>query len=443
MRAEDICQLVLRTCKAEGVSDVVVSVAQSESVMIRFSNNEITVADALMDVTAQIFVNDNGRRAGTNAADLSKKGLVHAAKKAVEAAKKAPMSEVYAPLPQGPFTYDPRLLEGRSVPTDPKKLVGYVQMAIEAAKKEGALRVAGSLIADNGKVTLQTSSGSFGVVKKSTMELSLRAFMSETASGHSVSVAGSEADFKPEETGAEAGRLAKSAIDPIDGEPGQYKAIFGPLVFADIVNQPGRSASAFAVEAGFSFLAEKLDQRVASEKVGIIDDPTLEGTYGALPFDAEGLPTKRTIIIEKGMLKTYLHNSATAKKFGVPSTASAGLVVPHPFNLVVEGGEKGLEEMIASVDKGIYVTNNWYLRYQNYRTGDFSTIPRDAMFLIKDGKIDRPIKELRISDNVLRLLSNVTELSKERKWVKWWEVEIPTLCPAALIEGVRFTKSSR
>jgi PmbA protein len=99
--------------------------------------------------------------------------------------------------------------------------------------------------------------------------------------------------------------------------------------------------------------------------------------------------------------------------------------------------------LIASVDRGIYVTNDWYLRYQNFQTGDFSAIPRDAMFSIKDGKLDKPIKELRISDNVLRMLSSLQGMTKERKWIKWWEVEVPTLCPAALIEGVRFTKSSQ
>lgn len=443
MRAEDICQLVLRTCKAQGVSDVVVSVSQSEGAMLRFSNDQITVADTLMDVTASIFVNDNGRKAGTSVADLTKKGLEFASRKVVEAAKQAPSSAVYAPLPLGPFTYDQKLLLGRPVPSDPKVLVAYVQEAIESAKKEGAQRVAGSLMVDNGKLTLHTSAGAFGVVKKSSIELSLRAFVSDTASGHAVSVAGTESDFRPAETGAEAGRLAKLASEPLDGEAGEYRAVLGPLVFADIVQQAGRHASAFFVDAQLSFLADKLGQRIAAESLTLTDDPTLVGSYGSVPFDAEGLPTKRTPILEKGVLKNYLHNSSTAKKFGTTSTANAGLVAPHPFNLVVEPGDRSLEELIASVDKGIYVTNDWYLRYQNFQTGDFSAIPRDAMFSIKDGKLDKPIKELRISDNVLRMLSSLQGMTKERKWIKWWEVEVPTLCPAALIEGVRFTKSSQ
>jgi PmbA protein len=93
------------------------------------------------------------------------------------------------------------------------------------------------------------------------------------------------------------------------------------------------------------------------------------------------------------------------------------------------------------VSRGIYVTNDWYLRYNNFQSGDFSTIPRDAMFLIKDGKIESSLKELRISDNMLRILGNIGELSKERKWIKWWEVEVPTLTPIALVKGMKFTRS--
>lgn len=443
MRAEEICQEVLRSCKSKGVSDAVVTVSQSEGTMIRFSNDQITVADTLMDVTASIFVNDDGRKAGTTVADLTKKGLELATKRVVQAAKQAPSGATYAPLPQGPFAYEPGLLEGRPITGDPKTLVSHVQQAIESAKKEGAQRVAGSLIVDNGKATLHTSAGAFGVAKKSSIELSLRAFVSDTASGHSVSVAGAEADFKPAEAGAEAGRLAKAAAEPADGEPGSYPAVLGPLVFADIVQQVGRHASAFMVDAKLSFLADRVGQRVAAESFSLTDDPTMQGTYGSLPFDAEGLPTRRTPIIERGELRTYLHNSSTAKKFGASSTANAGLVSPHAFNLVVEPGDRTIDELISSVDRGIYVTNDWYLRYQNYQTGDFSTIPRDAMFLIKDGRIERPIKELRISENVLHLVSSIKGMTRERRWVKWWEVETPVLCPSALVEGVRFTKSSR
>ncbi|MEM0449939.1 MAG: TldD/PmbA family protein [Methanomassiliicoccales archaeon] len=440
MKAEDICQLILSTCKSLGAHDVVVSVTQSESSMIRFSNNEITINKELRESTVNLYVNEHGRRASTSTANLSKRSLESMAKKTVETARKSPIQSIYAPLPKGPFKYDYKLLNCPLINSDPKMLVSMVHQAIESAIKEGAERVAGALVLENNKLTLHTSADAFGMMRKSGLEVSLRAFCGGS-SGHSVSVSGNEKNFEPIKAGEEAGRLAKLSVSPSTMEPGLYDVVFGPLTFASFINQLGRSASAFMVEAGLSFLSEKLGNRIGPEELNVYDDPTLQGTYGAAAFDAEGLPCRKNVIIERGVLKTYLHNSTTAAKVGVESTANAGLISPRAFNLVVEEGKHSTQELIKSVDKGIFVSNNWYLRYQNYTTGDFSTIPRDAMFLIENGEFSKPIRELRISDNMNRIFKSILGLSKERKWVHWWEVETPTLSPSALIGGVRFTKS--
>ncbi len=442
MKAEEICDLILKTCRSEGASDAAVSVSEVEETMIRFSNNEITVSNALREASAFIYVADREKKAGVGVADLSKKSLLSSAKRAVLSARRAPPGDVYAPLPKGPFRYDETAMDHPRIELTPKDSVRLVQAAIEAGLREGAERVAGSMIVRNGRYVLRTSGDVVASARSSSIEMSVRAFLSSVASGHSTAIASSEKDFNPSEAGAEAGRLAKAAANPADGEPGEYQAILGPLVFADLASQVGKSASAFNVDAGLSFLGGKIGQRVASEKISIADDATMKGSYGAFPFDAEGLPSKKTDIVQDGILKSYLHNSSTAKKFGTESTANAGLMAPRPFNLVVGEGDKSLEDMIRSVDKGIYVTNDWYLRYQNYATGDFSTIPRDAMFMIRNGQIEKPVRELRISDNMLRILENVSSLTKNRVWVKWWEVEVPTLSPAALVEKLRFTKSS-
>ena len=432
---------MLRTCHAAGVSDAVVAVTQSESTMIRISNDQVTVGDALMETSAFLFISDNGRKAGTTVADLSKRGISSAAKKLVEAAKKGPGGGLYAPLPKGPFHYDQSLLESESVPIDPKRTVAWADEAVKKAKEQGATRVAGSLTAENGRITLQTSGGAFGVSKRGGLEISLRAFNGQGGSGHSVSVAGIEKEFQPGQAGEEAGRLAAMAEEPQKGEPGEYTALLGPMTFANLISHAGRMASAFFVDSGISFLTDKLGMKVASEVLSLWDDPTKAGDYGAAAFDLEGLPTRRTAIIEKGVLASYLHNSATAKKFGVQSTSNAGLVAPHAFNLEIGPGKSSFEDLVSSIDKGIFVSNDWYLRYQSQRTADFSTIPRDAMLTIENGKLARSIKELRISDNLLRMLSGVTSLSKDRKLIKWWEVETPTLAPYAVIEKVKFTRS--
>lgn len=442
MKSEEICSLVLQECKAEGATDTAVTVMELEEVMIRFSNNQITVTKNLNETTADIFTFVKERKAGTDLADLSKRSLKATARRLVAVAKSSPPGDVYAPLPQGPFNYSRALLNQPSIDLNPNMIVGHVEAAVEAGLKEGAKRIAGSLIARNIRITLQTSGEAFGVALKSSIELSLRAFGEGQSSGHAVSVSGTEREFNAEAAGREAGMLSRLSTSPQDGVPGECDAVLGPLVFADLINQVGRASSAFFVDAGLSFLTNKVGEKVSSRHLSVEDDGTQAGTYGSFPFDLEGLPVRKTPIIEKGELKGYLHNSTTAKKMETETTANAGLINPHPFNLIVESGKGTTEELISKVDSGIYVTNDWYLRYQNWTNGDFSMIPRDAMFVIKDGELGGPIKELRISDNIPRMLQSVEELSGDRTWIKWWEVDTPTLTPAALIKDTKFTKST-
>lgn len=441
IKLEEIPSYVVDLGKREGATDVSAALTESRRVMIRFSNNEITVSKLFLDIMLDIFVMVEKHRAVTSISTISRRSIEKAVKNVVRIAKATPPADVYAPLPQGPFIYDSNLLKAPKVPLDPDTLTAYVESAIKGALEKGAERAAGTLNAYRSRMHLATSGDVHASQEKSGLEISVRAFVSEFATGHAVSIASKPEDLNPEETGMRAGEIARAAANPKPGESGRYMALLGPMVFADFVNQVGSLSSAFLVDAGQSFLIDKIGLEVASKKFTLIDDPTLAGTLGARAFDDEGVPTRRKSIIEQGVLKTYLHNSLTAKKFGVETTGNAGIIVPHPWNLIVEPGSKSVDKLIAEVDEGIYVTNDWYLRYQNYRTGDFSTIPRDGMFQIKRGEIAASIRELRISDNMLRILQNIIDLSISRMWIKWWEVEIPTLTPYALISELNFTKS--
>lgn len=442
MKREEIPPYVVGLGVKYGATDVVAKLVELDRTMIRFSNNEVTVSKSFRERTLNVFVMIEKQRTGSTIGVLSAKALERALKKLIKMAKTSPPADVYAPLPRGPFRYDPSLLRPSQVSLDPSKLINHVKEAINGASQLGAIRVAGSLIATNARMFLETSSQSSAMQKGSSLELSVRAFASDVASGHSVSISQNERDFRPDEAGRLAGEIAKMALNPKPGKSGRYTALLSPLVFADFVNQMGILSSAFLVDAGRSFLMDRIGSEVASKNFNLTDDPTLVGTYGTRAFDDEGVPAKRNVIVQNGTLKTYLHNSTTGKKFRVKTTANAGLIAPSPWNLVVEPGGKTFGEMLSGIDEGIYVTNNWYLRYQNYRRGDFSTIPRDGIFRIKNGQIHSSLRDLRISDNMLRIFQNIRELSRSRLWVKWWEVSIPTLTPYAVIEDLRITRST-
>jgi len=423
-----------------GATDAVAEVYVGRERRIKFSNNEVVVAEERDERSVEIFVAIREKRAAISIDSLALPTVRKAVEQAFHLAEMSQPADVYAPLPKGPFKYDKKLLKAERIKGDPEKLTDAVEAAVNAALAEGAKRTAGTLIYSAGKSWLKTSGGAYGAAEESSIELSIRAFASDDATGHFVSIASRERDFKPEEAGRVAGEMAKMAVNPVEAEPGVYEALLGPMTFANFVEEIGESASAFHVDSGLSFLAEKLGEEVASGIFTLIDDPTLSGTYGACPFDDEGVPTRRKTIIDRGVLKTYLHNSTTAKKFDAETTANAGLIVPRPFNLIVNGGGESLDKLISGIDDGIYVTNDWYLRYQNHRTGDFSTIPRDAMFRIRKGSIEGAIKELRISDNMLSVFKNLRQLGKERYWITWWEVETPVYAPHAVIEQLNFTK---
>jgi len=116
-------------------------------------------------------------------------------------------------------------------------------------------------------------------------------------------------------------------------------------------------------------------------------------------------------------------------------------VDPHPWNLEVSPGDSSFDEMVREMKRGIVLTSNWYTRFKNYRTGEFSTVPRDGAYLVENGKITRALKGMRAGDDLIRMFSSVELLSKAREWIQWWEVDTPTLCPWMLIGGVTITRA--
>uniref|UniRef100_A0A7C5Y9C9 TldD/PmbA family protein n=1 Tax=Caldiarchaeum subterraneum TaxID=311458 RepID=A0A7C5Y9C9_CALS0 len=432
---------IVKAAERLGASDVVVSSHENMWQMIRFSNNRITVSKNGSTTAIEAYVSVKGRRALQSTTDVSPKSLDELVKNVVATAKSAPQPDVYAPLPEGPFKYSKELLKPVSDDVTSDMLVGYVEEAVNSGLENGATRVAGSLVYSRGRTRLFTNADVEATASSMGLEISVRAFAADDATGHFVSVAGDPKEFNPRQAGAKAGEIAKMALNPVEGEAGVYEGLLGFMTFAHLLEQVGSWASAFYVDGEMSFLTGLLGQEPASKVFSLYDDPTLKGTYGATPFDDEGLPTRRNIIFEDGILKTYLHNSTTAKKFNTSSTANAGLIVPHPFNLVCKPGDKPFDKLISSIDNGIWITNDWYLRYQNYRTGEFSTIPRDGLFLIKNGGVEKPLKGLRLSDNIVNILKGIRALSSEAYWIRTWEITLPTYAPAAVVEKVNFTTS--
>ncbi|HLC50955.1 MAG TPA: TldD/PmbA family protein [archaeon] len=436
----DLTEQIVKKALSLGASDAVAEITKDKTHQIRFANSDITVMQNWHQVSAEIFIALQKKVVSTSISDLSKDSIENTLKNLVSAAKVSEPSSTYKGLAEGPFKY--KSVEesyDRRIADLGDKAIDFVYSAINAAN---AKRVAGVLYSSSWERFLSTSAGINASEKGTDIEMSTRAFNEKDESGHGVACSRLLNRFNPESAGEKAGEIAKLARKPIAADAGKYDVIFDPLSFADLLNCAGRAASAFDVDAGFSCLAGMLGKKVANFRLSLYDESNASNGFGSVAFDDEGVPTQKTAIIKDGVLKNYLHNTSTAAKYSTRTTGNAGLVAPYPRNIVMDAGGYSKDELFDEVRNGIYITNVWYTRFQNYRDGSFSTIPRDGIFLIQSGQIIKSLKGIRVSDNLLRILQEIAAISRERDWIHWWEVEIPTLAPYALVKDVNITKST-
>jgi PmbA protein len=430
---------VVKKGKALGADEVLAKTVFSRNRLLRFSNNQIDTSLAWNNYVTDVVLSWKKRVVVTQIANFQKVNLsLNRLFKLAKVSKENPTHEGFA---KGKFDYRKSVAD-RTVDSldNPAE---YVFEAVEASKKmAGPETNAGGIFRTSVSDVYQVSSeGPAGEDCRSAVELSIRAFSEKEASGHAVECSSTLKGFDPARAGKKAGEIAKQAKNPKQGMEGKYDVVFDPLFVGSLLSMWGSMTSAYNVMVQLSIFVNKLGEKVASESVTLRDVPASYSMANRV-FDDEGVPTQENVIIEKGQLKTYLHNTSTAKIFKTKTTANAGIVFPMPWNIEMDSGDIDREELLKEVKHGLYLTNTWYTRFQNYKTGDFSTIPRDGIFQIENGEIRRPLKNIRLSDNALRMLRNITGISKERQHVHWWEeADPPSLSPFVLMKDVHITTS--
>src|SRR5437667_199461 len=191
--------------------------------------------------------------------------------------------------------------------------------------------------------------------------------------------------------------------------------VFDPLVATSILEHIFEGVNGDSVYRGASFLAGKLGQKIASENVNVIDDGTMPGGFGTAPFDGEGIPTRRTVVIENGVLKSYVLNTYTARKLGLQTTANAsrglaGTPGIGPGNYFLQPGTKTQQQIIGEIKEGLYVTE--FLGHgANLVTGDYS---RGASGLwISGGELAFPVEEITVAGNLKEMFLNISEIAND------------------------------
>lgn len=219
------------------------------------------------------------------------------------------------------------------------------------------------------------------------------------------------------------GRKVKTAQVPI---------IFDPMVSASILEHIFEGVNGDSVYRGASFLAGKLGQKIASDNVNVIDDGTIVGGFGTSPFDGEGIPTRRTVVVENGVLTSYLLNTYTAKKLGLQTTGNAarglaGTPGIGPGNYFLQPGARTPQQIIADIPEGLYVTE--FLGHgANLVTGDYS---RGASGLwISGGELTFPVEEITVAGNLKEMFLNISEIASDL------EFRGAVACPTIRIDGL-------
>jgi PmbA protein len=277
----------------------------------------------------------------------------------------------------------------------------------------------GSYDSSQGDVTYVNSHGFIGHYRASLASLSVASIASDAGGMQSGSwfTAGRRMDDlqAPEALGREAARRTLRQLGARRVPTQKVPVIFDATVAAGLLNHLFSAVSGSAIYRAASFLTDCIGQKIAPETVTVYDDGTLPGAPGSKPFDGEGLPTRRTTVVEQGVLLTYLLDTYTGRKLGMRSTGNAArsageAPMVSPTNFFMVPGTATPEEIIASVPSGLYVTGLIGFGV-NPVTGDYS---RGASGLwVERGELTFAVEEITIAGNLRQMLADIEMIGND------------------------------
>lgn len=451
---EEYVDLAVETGQKLSIDLIIARGISNVENQIRFSQNKIDINKQwYSNIVELVVVVDENRLATSEFSPINSSGVKKQVEATVKFAKKMAVSPFYQGVEQKTSIY-PEQADSKIIDYQ-EKAPDDVNACIDAALTTGAKRVAGSYFFGEKTTYLRSSAGPSGGYNGTYFNLTVRAFQEELdASGQGL-ICG-EDPFGAEkgiyEAGEHAGRFSKLHQGARQAKPGKFDLILSPAVAANLLGTLPEMANPLSVMMGMSALEDKMGEQLAPEFVSINDDGLYQGGLGSSPFDLEGTPRQTTPIFKDGVLINYIHNTSTAKMSGGDSTGNSELidlgigskiVGPYPTNFVFNKGDHSFEELLAGSLPTAYVTCNWYTRYTSMISTEYSTIPRDAAFLVENGELGQPLKNFRISDNLLRQFANIEAMGNDHIQVKWWEVLTPTWLPTIRVKDCRITTATQ
>jgi len=249
-------------------------------------------------------------------------------------------------------------------------------------------------------------------------------------------------------------RICRTSKDPASLDAGTYDVVLEPAAVAELVEWLGTIAfAATAVEQGTSALRGRIGERITGESITMVESPLDDGPFGlATPFDREGIWRRRVPLIERGVARGVLYDRAAASRMGAESTGSALLIDGEgdgsigPSAIAMDGGSaESVDELIAGVSRGLYICRLHYVNgLMDPRRAVMTGLTRDGCFLIENGKISRPVGNMRFTDSFLEGLARTDGMTRSRQAVATaWSDAGAHIVPAIRMRGFRFNGKSQ
>lgn len=438
-RLREMARKVLTMPGADQLEAVVTGGKHS---LTRFSNNQIhqNVTEENVQVTVRAVLKKKIGVAKVNATE--EESLKWVTQRAIDAAKCTKENPSFKTLPS-PESYTPVKTRFSSIEeASPQKRADLVEKVVERVSHH-QLTAAGALSVEESELGVFNSLGVEAYHPSTWIRLT-SVVSSEDSSGYGQFIGSDLDQLQPAAVAEEAIKKCLKGRHPVEIKPGRYDVFLEEYALSEIfewLSWIGMGAR--SLQEGKSFMTHKIGERVMDEKVTIWDDGNDPET-SALPFDFEGVPRKKVMIIEKGIAKGVVYDTLTAAKEGKSSTGHAlpsdfSLVGPLPLHLHMAGGEDTKSLIVSSIEKGIWVTRFHYINgLLEPKKALFTGMTRDGTFLIENGKSTKPLKNLRFTESMLRAFSNVVMVSREKRVVGTDESEGYVL-PAVWIRDFNFT----
>ncbi len=414
-RALSVCEEAISACGADAAEAVLMLKTDS---LTRFANSEIhqntTVDSAELLVRAVLGTREGWASANQIASDAVRE----AATRAVQMARVQPEN------PEAPGLADPAEYEEAEgydeqthsfTPAQRAQAVSRIIRQADAHK----LNASGSLRTRTTEVAVANSKGVRAWARgtdASLITVVMTGFEPDAGSGYAEAASRRVGDLDFEAMGATAVRKCLAARHPGDVEPGEYVVVMEPSAVATALQMlayMGMNGISFI--EGRSYASGRLGTKVTSEMVTVVDDWRDPDT-SPLPFDFEGVPRQRVTLIDRGIASAMIYDRTAAARANARSTGHAvpggGMPGGYPLHLSMNAGDSTIREMVAGTERGIYITRFNYANPVHPVKTIFTGMTKDGTFMIEDGRIGRPLRNLRFTDSILDgLFASITAIS--------------------------------